>query len=1713
MHRSPSIWQRLVALWMVHVLITLPLRANPQGEQVVAGSANFERTGSTLQITTSDKVIINWTDFSIGSGELTRFIQPSSSSSALNKVISGNPSSILGSLEANGNIYLINPNGILVGSGANINANSFIGSTLDIDDSQFLSGGDLNFSGSSTAGIQNLGAIRGIGGDVFLLAHQVENQGTIDAAAGTVGLGAGTDFLLKQAGEERLFVRPPISSSAPTVSTSDGVKNTGLIQAAQAELKANGNVYQFAINNSGSIRANGFQQKDGRVLLTSVGGGHLRNSGTITARKSNGDGGSIIMKAESSSSGTPSSAILTGVADAAGLTPGARGGEVQILADHVGLFESAKVDVSGDQGGGTALIGGDYQGLNAHVQNAQKTLVGSGAAIKADAITQGDGGKVILWADDTTRYFGTISARGGAIGGDGGFVEVSGKGFLDFHGYADLFAAYGQQGSLLLDPTDIVIDSSADNPAALADQILTFAENVGTTMTIGASTLAAIGSGTITLEATNDILVSSAVTLTGNVSLTMRAQNEIRVNAALAASGTGSINLEADLDVELSAAVSTSGTGTITLHADHEANGSGSVFLLTGGSVSTANQTITIRGSNLAITAGTINAGTGTIAIQPTGTTGGASLGGASGTFSVDNAEIQAMTAGLLQLTANGSTLFLQGFPGTHSIGSVSLIGNGNNIQISGTPSLPSLSLNVAGSSTITQSTAFTATSLNITSVSGAVTLDNTANDLGTLSLSTGTSTVTLDDGGNLLVAGVSGSGTVDIAAGGDLTLTGAFTSSSATLSAGNATAGNFISSSTITTGGLSILGDDITIGGNVSVTGMVVLNADQDITISSGVTMTHSGSTANFYTLSADRHITMNGTIVGAGHDVFLVSDADLDNVGGITMAGTVTSGGGDVNLDAFGISLSSTAAINAGAGFLTLIGGGSTIDLSTSTLTTTSASGAALEIGDASTVALGNLNAASGTLKLGSSTDPITGAVTQNTGTVINASILDTFATGGTFSLTENNTIGFLGTIVRGGDFVLNDISGGLSVSGAITGGTTANTVTITTAGGPLTLSGNITATDMNLTGAGIIQGSSSLLTSANTLVIDANGGDLSMSGDIVSTGTTSTAVVIRDTSSTAATLGDITVSGAGGGLVLGVSGDILGNLSQTGGTSISTPKLKVSTAGTVTLNNSGNQIAILENVNATQFSLVDSAGGMTLTGTINTGSGSVTLSSTGAAFHLLGSITGGTVTLNAFGGDLTQSTVSSITAGLAFFSASSGNVHLVSDLNDITTLDFSSANSATGDFILHDQNGLIVDDHVIAGDEIKVVTKTGDMVISNLGSFRTSTTGKIMVGAGDHFRNLLSGGDTDPFFFGAGHSGDVLVFTENPEGFVAGGFVPDAFVFGFDILALGHSGGKIVAFHQDATPPPPPTSPPPDQLQSFNTAGYLPPPPPPGGSLPGGYVTLASSGISSPTAYSPAPTSFTMAPGTVSDVPLGGLGGASGTSPNNAGPAPGSATSTGTAGTRPGTTPPGGAQAGSGTSRQGTAVGSQSRGGTAGRPATGQGTPGTAGNRPNSGETQASNQPAGEGGAAGNNSQQPGTAGEQAPAGEGEMAQTQGDNQSEQPAQQGEATESKQENADAALTAEKKDGETASGDAGEKNEAPGSGEAKEEVKTEVAQTTAEQAAPPANDERVLAPGGATTMDPGGLSTPQIVPPVLQKAVSVEVRQELQTYLQSSY
>ena len=316
---------------------------NPFGETVVAGEASFDRaTAGILTVTTSDRAIINWQSFSIAAGNTTEFIQPGASSAVLNRVVGGDMSSLLGTLRANGQVYLINPNGIVVGAGAVIDTAGFVASTLDVNNEEFMAGGDMNFVGNSEAEIVNLGRITALHGDVVLLARHIQNDGVIEAPDGTVALGAGREVLLVQAGaDERILVRPDTGGQTPS---GTGIKQNGVIESVRAELEASGNIYALAINHGGITRATGAQTRNGRVLLTAA-GGTIDNRGTVAARKTDGTGGQIAAAART--------VINTGHLQA----NGTQGGEVTVQADYVD--NSGTLEAQGGVGaGGTVTVAG-----------------------------------------------------------------------------------------------------------------------------------------------------------------------------------------------------------------------------------------------------------------------------------------------------------------------------------------------------------------------------------------------------------------------------------------------------------------------------------------------------------------------------------------------------------------------------------------------------------------------------------------------------------------------------------------------------------------------------------------------------------------------------------------------------------------------------------------------------------------------------------------------------------------------------------------------------------------------------------------------------------------------------------------------------------------------------------------------------------------------------------------------------------------------------------------------------------------------------------------------------------------------------------------------------------------------------------------------------------------------------------------------------------
>ncbi len=474
----------LTAVGMVQSL------ANPTGGQVVSGSASIGTIPGTVTINQASNIaIINWQTFSIGSGELTKFVQPCSSSAALNRVLGGQTSIIDGTLSANGQVYLINGNGVVVGPGGVVTANTFLASTRDIADADFVSG-NFHFTGSNPAGVQNQGTINALGGDVYLIGKTVDNTGNINAPNGTAGLASGDDVMLNQCGQEHVFVSP--SPTATSAATQAAVHNGGTIAAASAELKAaNGNLFALAINNEGTIRATAVCQKGGRIFLTTD-AGMIQNTGTITA-KSGANGGSVKITGGSvwnrktiDASGAMGGSVtinsqnvqndgaisvkgtqcdggtvavtysgnalgsVTGLIDASGANQGGSiqflgtgptseaylsltlnvngacmGGSIGIDAPTIYLT-GATLTANGGSQGGSIFVGQGAPGSTPILALAQTVYVSLGTFLTADATSAGNGGQIGVTGTGVSDFFGGAEAKGAGTTGVPGAVTVLG---------------------------------------------------------------------------------------------------------------------------------------------------------------------------------------------------------------------------------------------------------------------------------------------------------------------------------------------------------------------------------------------------------------------------------------------------------------------------------------------------------------------------------------------------------------------------------------------------------------------------------------------------------------------------------------------------------------------------------------------------------------------------------------------------------------------------------------------------------------------------------------------------------------------------------------------------------------------------------------------------------------------------------------------------------------------------------------------------------------------------------------------------------------------------------------------------------------------------------------------------------------------------------------------------------------------------------------
>ncbi|WP_155633101.1 filamentous hemagglutinin N-terminal domain-containing protein, partial [Burkholderia cepacia] len=235
--------------------------------------------GKTMSINQhTDKLITNWQDFSVAGGERVSFKQPDVKSIALNRVIGTNGSQIHGQIDANGKVFVVNPNGVVFGAGAQVNVGGLVASTKDISDKDFLAG-TYRFSGTSGHSVENAGTIAAAeGGSVALLGARVSNTGVIRAKAGRVALGAGNAFTVNFDGNGLLNLQ--VEGGAMDAQAHNG----GLLSAEGGEVlmtaRAANGLLNAVVNNSGTIEAQGLKERNGKIVLD---GGLVQVAGKLNA--------------------------------------------------------------------------------------------------------------------------------------------------------------------------------------------------------------------------------------------------------------------------------------------------------------------------------------------------------------------------------------------------------------------------------------------------------------------------------------------------------------------------------------------------------------------------------------------------------------------------------------------------------------------------------------------------------------------------------------------------------------------------------------------------------------------------------------------------------------------------------------------------------------------------------------------------------------------------------------------------------------------------------------------------------------------------------------------------------------------------------------------------------------------------------------------------------------------------------------------------------------------------------------------------------------------------------------------------------------------------------------------------------------------------------------------------------------------------------------
>ncbi|HEY6527459.1 MAG TPA: filamentous hemagglutinin N-terminal domain-containing protein [Cellvibrionaceae bacterium] len=1251
------------------------VQALPQGGEVVAGQAAIQVDGAVMDVQqSSQRAIINYESFNVAAPETVNFHQPNANAVVLNRVVGSNLAEIYGNINANGQVYLINPNGVLMGQGAQLNVGGLVVTTLDIDQADFLAGRDA-FAGGNQGRVENQGIIAA-DQQVTLLAPEVINGGEIRAANGAVTLRSASQALLQTPGSG-------IPILVDEADVTGQVINTGRIEAAAVALTNGGAANTQATNaqairNSGVVRAVRASGEGGVIELLAP-GGDIVNSGSLNASASAGAGGRVNLEA--------------------------------VLIDQTGVIQAAAAGVNGDGGA-----------INVH---ATQALALHGATqINADAAARGKGGEILVVAEKNAWFTDTasITARGGSLSGDGGFVEFSGHEFVSVNGRVDVNSVNGKAGLWYIDPTDISITNTDANgtfsggnphvwgffgtPATSQINIVSIRNALSTGDVTISTASGAASVGNITFNGFLDINglgMVRTLTLTANGTLSFQSGSIYDSNLATATDGLN-INATAGTGLFIADGVGVNGTlGKVNLTTT-----TGDATITGVGSVANAQDAVRVTAS-----AGRILDGGDTYDdVSAPLTNGGAILSARDGIVGID--------------------VYVSYLDALSSSGVISL-SETDSINITRLSAATSASLSAGGQILTGNSTVFGGADITLASASSIAVAQNGLTVTGNLTLQA--ADVISETNSRTVSLGANHLNVVTSAAGGN----SIFNTATNLLSTSN------VSNNTLTFNDVNAL----TTSSISPFTGSIIINsgAGSDLTVGSHIELDGETGTLTF---NAGKDLLVNGTVT--------------DTVGGISNNNTLNFNAAN------NVTFGASGAANAGAGSVSVAASNGNLALDGSAVGTTitlSAAGAGL--GNITSSASMDLNGfgAVRTLNLtASGSISFTAGTIADSNTATAADGLNLNATAGSgFTVADGASIN-----VAAGKINITTTSGNATVTGLSSAANAADAVRVTASGGSILDAGN-TLTDISSThanGGAILSGRDGITgieTNVNYIDALSSAGDISLTeSNLVNV----TRLSAFDASSLTAGAQILTTNSSifGGNdlslisssfiqvptagltmpdLVLLQGADIRGEASGRtvilGGNHVSVNtdssggNLQInSTTNLLTLGNTGSNNITLNDANALLIASVRPQGGSTI---ISSGAGT-DLTVANAANELDGS--NGILTLNA-GADLIVNQAMLDTVG-GVNNATTINLYAV---NNVTFSSAGRVNAGTGSVSINATGGNValgqVDAATVSVVAAGSITDANANVVNLVGTSATLTAGTSIATLADRLEATLA------------------------------------------------------------------------------------------------------------------------------------------------------------------------------------------------------------------------------------------------------------------------------------------------------------------------------------------------------------------------------------